>query len=50
MSASLLCQKQRKALATVHDLSGNDYVSSFFRKGKRVMWKLVFQNDELGHS
>ena len=47
MSASLLCQKQRKALATVHDLSGNDYVS---RVCKRVMWKLVFQNDELGHS
>ena len=46
MSTSLLCQQKRKALAAVHAFSGNDYVSSFFRKGKKVMWKLVLQNDK----
>ena len=46
MSTSLLCQQKRKALAAVHTFSGNDYASSFFRKDKKVMWKLVLQNDK----
>ena len=44
MSTSLLCQQKCKA--AVHTFSGNDYVSSFFQKGKNVMWKLVLQNDK----
>ena len=46
MSTSLLCQQKWKALAAVHTFSGNDEVSSFFRKVKKVMQKLVLQNDE----
>ena len=39
MSTSLYANKKRKALAAVHTFSGNDYVSSFFQKGEKVMWK-----------
>ena len=46
MSSSFLCENKRKALAGMHSFSGNDYVSSFFRKGKKVMWKLILQNEE----
>ena len=46
ISTSLLCQQKRKTLAAVHTFSGNDYVSSFFQKVKKVMSKLVLQNDE----
>ena len=46
ISTSLLCQQKRKTLAAVHAFSGNDYVSSFFQKVKKVMSKLVLQNDE----
>ena len=35
-----------QGLAVVHVFSGSDYVSSFFRKGKKVFLKLVSQNDE----
>ena len=46
VSTSLLGQQKRKALAAVHTFSGNDYVSSFFRKGKKIMLKLMLQNDK----
>lgn len=32
---------ERSALLGIHAFSGNDYVSSFFRKGKPTSWKLV---------
>ena len=38
--------QKRKTLAAVHACSGNDYMSSFFWKGKEVTWKLVLQNDK----
>ena len=46
MSTSLLSQQKHKALAAVHTFSGNDYVSSFFREGEKVMLKLILQNDK----
>ena len=30
----------------VHAFSGNDYVSSFMRKGKKECWKLVKDDEE----
>ena len=30
----------------MHAFSGNDYVSSFFRKGKLLIWKLLLKNDK----
>ena len=31
----------RKAIIGLHSFSGNDYVSSFFKKGKRVLFKMM---------
>ena len=45
MSTSLLSLQQRCALAGMHAFSGNDYISSFFRKGKQTIWKLVLGNE-----
>ena len=42
---SPLCYQKCKALAAVYVFPENDYVSSFFWKGKKAMWKLVLQND-----
>jgi hypothetical protein len=33
--------QQRRSLAGMHAFSGNDYVSSFFRKGKSHVWKTI---------
>ena len=46
MSSSMLSEKHRKALAAMHAFSGNDYVSSFYRKGKKNVWKLVLKNEK----
>ena len=46
MSSSFLCESNRKALAGMHSFSENHDLSSFFRKGKKVVWKLVLQNKE----
>jgi hypothetical protein len=37
---------QRKAVLGVHALTENDYVSSFFRKGKKACWKMVLKYDD----
>ena len=37
---------QRQALSGVHAFSGNDYISSFFGKGKNLFWKAVTKNNE----
>ncbi len=42
--SSELSDKEGKALLVVHAFSGNDYVSSFFRKGKQAFWKAVSKN------
>ena len=36
-----LSDLDRKALVGFHAFTGNDYVSSFFRKGKRMIWEKV---------
>ena len=41
MNTSRLSQIERNALAGMHSFSGNDYVSSFFRKGKVLFWKKI---------
>ena len=37
---------KRKALAGMHAFSGNDYISSFFRKGKLLVWKIIMAYPE----
>ena len=39
MSTSPLSLAKRKTLAGMHAFSGNDYISSFFQKGKLLVWK-----------
>ena len=36
-----LSQAQKQALLGLHAFSGNDYISSFCRKGKKACWKMV---------
>ena len=36
-----LSHEKCKALLGMHAFTGNDYVSSFFKKGKEMCWKLV---------
>ncbi len=44
ITSSELSEKEKKALIATHAFSGNDYVSSFFRKGKQAFWKAVLKN------
>ena len=37
---------ENRALAGMHAFSGNDYVSSFFRKGKTQIWKKILKNPQ----
>ena len=46
MSTTTLTSIQRQALAVMHAFTGNYYVSSFFRKGKQKIWKLLMKNDK----
>ena len=42
-----LCElnsEQREALIGYHAFTGNDYVASFFRKGKKTCWKIAKKN------
>ena len=41
-----LSHGQKQALLSVHAFTGNDYVSSFMRKGKKACWNLVKENQE----
>ena len=45
MSFPNFMQLQRQALAGVHAFSGNDYVSCFFRKGKKKFWDLLTKHE-----
>ena len=45
MSTSGLGDTEKKALAGLHAFSGNDYVSSFYKQGKKKMWSKVKKND-----
>ena len=44
VTSSQLSAEEKKALIGVHAFSGNDYVSSRFRKGKSAFWKLALKN------
>ena len=46
VTSSQLSAEEKKALIGVHAFSGNDYVSSFFRKGKSAFWKLALKKHE----
>ena len=46
VSSTGLSLMERHALARMHAFSGNDYVSSFFRKGKQCFWKKVKSNQK----
>ena len=39
-----LNSEEREALIGFHAFTGNDYVSSFFRKGKKTCWKVAKRN------
>ena len=41
-----LSSLEKAALLGLHSYSGNDYVSSFFRKGKKACWKLAKSTPE----
>ena len=46
LSSCNLSKDQKKALLGMHAFTGNDYVSSFLRKGKQVCWKLIKDSAE----
>ena len=46
VTSSQLSAEEKKALIGVHAFSGNDYVSSFFRKGKSAFWNLALKKHE----
>ena len=41
-----LSREQKQALLGLHAFTGNDYVSSSFRRGKTQCWKLIQENAE----
>ena len=45
MSMTMLSSQHRQALAGVHAFLGNDYINSFFQKGKKNMRNLVLKNE-----
>ena len=46
LAACDLSVTQRKALLGLHAFSGNDYISSFFKKGKKACWKTMQGTEE----
>ena len=45
-TSSALDTEKKKALVGLHAFSGNDYVSSFFRKGMKAFWKVMLKHQE----
>ena len=39
-----LSDSEKECLIGFHVFTGNDYISSFFRKGKRACWKIIEKN------
>ena len=39
-----ISEKQRSAIIGFNSLTGNDHVSSFFRKGKKRCWEVAIKN------
>ena len=46
LSACVLSTIQKQALVGLHAFTGNDYVSSFLRKGKKACWNKMKDNQE----
>jgi hypothetical protein len=46
ISSSTLPSNQKQAMIGLHAFSGNDYVSSSFRKGKIAFWKAMLKRTE----
>ena len=46
LSSCELSSHQKEALLGMHAFTGNDYVSCFFRKGKKACWKLLKESQE----
>ena len=46
ITSSTLPNIQKQALIGLHAVSGNDYVSSFFRKGRIAFWKAMLKRVE----
>ncbi len=45
-TSSQLSEDERNALPGMHAFTGNDYLSSFFRKGKSACWKALLKRRE----
>ena len=45
-----MSQDLKQALIWFHSFTGNDYTSSFFRKGKVACWKVVETNHRFLHA
>eukprot|EP00794_Sanderia_malayensis_P001870 gene1870-biopygen1697 len=46
VTSSTLSPIKRRAVVGLHAFSGNDYVSAFFRKGKKSPWKAMLKRQE----
>ena len=44
MNSINISDKQRSATIGFHAYTGNDYISSFFRKGKKRCWEVAIKN------
>ena len=44
ISSCVISPEIRNAIIGLHAISGNDYVSAFFRKGKKTFWKIACKN------
>ena len=49
INSCTLLPDHRDAMLGNHAVSGNDYLSSFFRKGKKTCWKKVLSNKKYIH-
>ena len=45
LSECTLTRLQKDALLGLHAFTGNDYISSFFHKGKKTWWRLIKDKD-----
>ena len=45
-----MSEDMKKALIGFHSFTGNDYTSSFFRKGKVACWKVIETNHKFLHA
>ena len=46
LTSSTLSSIERRAVVGLHAFSGNDYVSAFFKKGKKSFWKAMLKRNE----